>query len=177
MMRRGAQAAIGTALFLFVAPGTVAGLLPWLLSRWRMHEPFLGFMGLRWFGGALIMAGIPPLLDAFRRFAQEGLGTPAPLYPTNRLIVTGLYRHVRNPMYIGVAAVIFGQALLLASGALLVWGAIVCLGFDLFVRFYEEPTLARRYGVQFATYCASVPRWLPRLRAWHDDSSRFAQGE
>jgi protein-S-isoprenylcysteine O-methyltransferase Ste14 len=161
---------MGTLLFLVVAPGTVAGLVPWLLSRWRMSEPFLGFVNLRWAGAALIVVGIPPLIDSFRRFAQEGLGTPAPLYPTNRLIVSGLYRYVRNPMYLGVAAVIFGQALLLASVALLIWGAIVCLGFDLFVRLYEEPTLRRSYGVQFATYCASVPRWLPRLTPWHDES-------
>jgi protein-S-isoprenylcysteine O-methyltransferase Ste14 len=79
-------------------------------------------------------------------------------------------------MYLGVAAVIFGQALLLASVALLIWGAIVCLGFDLFVRLYEEPTLRQSYGVQFATYCASVPRWLPRLTPWHDEGS-FAEGE
>lgn len=168
-MRRGVRAALGTLLFLLVAPGTVAGLIPWLVSRWRMGEPLLGLVGLRWVGGALIVAGIPPLLDSFRRFAQEGLGTPAPLYPTDRLIVTGLYRHVRNPMYVGVAALIFGQALVLASVALLVWGAIVCLGFDLFVRSYEEPTLRRRYGVQFARYCASVPRWLPRLTPWKDE--------
>jgi protein-S-isoprenylcysteine O-methyltransferase Ste14 len=161
---------MGTLLFLVVAPGTVAGLVPWLLSRWRMSEPFLGFVNLRWAGAALIVVGIPPLIDSFRRFAQEGLGTPAPLYPTNRLIVSGLYRYVRNPMYLGVAAVIFGQALLLASVALLIWGAIVCLGFILFVRLYEEPTLRRSYGVQFATYCASVPRWLPRLTPWHDES-------
>jgi protein-S-isoprenylcysteine O-methyltransferase Ste14 len=175
-MRKEVRAATGTLLFLVVAPGTVAGLVPWLLSRWHMSDPVLGFVGLRWVGGALLVAGIPPLIDSFRRFAQEGLGTPAPLYPTNRLIVSGLYRHVRNPMYLGVAAVIFGQALLLASIALLIWGAIMCLGFDLFVRLYEEPTLRRSYGVQFATYCASVPRWLPRLTPWHDEGS-FAEGE
>jgi protein-S-isoprenylcysteine O-methyltransferase Ste14 len=175
-MREKTRATMATLLFLVVAPGTVAGLIPWLLSGWRMQAPFLGFGGLRWIGGALIVAGIPPLLDSFRRFALEGLGTPAPLYPTDRLIVTGLYRHVRNPMYVAVAAVIFGQALLLASVPLLVWGAIVSLGFDLFVRIYEEPTLRRRYGVQFATYCASVPRWLPRLTPWHDKGS-FAEGE
>lgn len=175
-MRREVQAAAGTLLFLVIAPGTVAGLVPWLLSRWRMSEPFLGFVSLRWIGGALIVAGIPPLIDSFRRFAQEGLGTPAPLYPTKRLIVSGLYRYTRNPMYLSVAAVIFGQALLLGSGALLIWAVIVCLGFDLFVRLYEEPTLRRSYGVQFATYCASVPRWLPRLTPWHDEGS-FGEGE
>lgn len=166
-MRKEARAAIATLLFLVVAPGSVAGLVPWLLSRWRMAEPFFGIVGLRWVGAALIVGGVPPLLDSFRRFAQEGSGTPAPPYPTNRLIVTGLYRHVRNPMYLCVAAMIFGQALLLASGALLIWGALVCLGFDLFVRLYEEPTLRRSYGAEFATYCARVPRWLPRLTPWH----------
>jgi hypothetical protein len=127
MMRRGAHAAIGTALFLVVAPGTVAGLIPWLLSRWRMGEPFLGFMGLRWIGGALIVAGIPPLLDSLRRFARQGLGTPAPLYPTNR-------RDRDRPLSPRAQFDLcrrcgrdFGQALLLASRALLIWGAIVCL--------------------------------------------------
>ena len=102
------------------------------------------------------------------RFVRDGAGTPAPIYPTDRLVVTGLYRYVRNPMYVGVAAAIFGQALLLGSAALLVYGLAVSLGFHLFVRLYEEPTLHRRYGGQFAAYCAGVRRWLPRLTPWHD---------
>jgi protein-S-isoprenylcysteine O-methyltransferase Ste14 len=168
MKRRRIPAAIATALFLVVAPGGVAGLGPWLLSDWRMAAPFFGVAALRWLGGALILAGVAILLESFARFVREGAGTPAPIYPTDRLIVTGLYRHVRNPMYVGVAAVIFGQALLLGRAGLLLYGAVVCLGFHLFVRFYEEPSLERRYGAQFAAYRAGVRRWLPRLAPWHD---------
>jgi protein-S-isoprenylcysteine O-methyltransferase Ste14 len=162
-MRR-TLAIVGTLFFLVIAPGIVAGLIPWLISGWRWRSPFLDGALLRWLGGALILAGIPMVLDSFTRFAIEGVGTPAPIYPTDRLIATGLYRHVRNPMYVGVLAVIAGQALLLGDIWLIVYAALVWLAFHIFVVGYEEPILRRRYGAQFDDYCALVPRWLPRLR-------------
>jgi protein-S-isoprenylcysteine O-methyltransferase Ste14 len=162
-MRR-TLAIVGTLFFLVIAPGIVAGLIPWLISGWRWRSPFLDGALLRWLGGALILAGIPMVLDSFTRFAIEGVGTPAPIYPTDRLIATGLYRHVRNPMYLGVLAVMAGQALLLGDIWLIVYAALVWLAFLIFVVVYEEPTLRRRYGAQFDDYCALVPRWLPRLR-------------
>ncbi len=161
-------AIVGTGGFLLVAPGVVAGLVPWALSRWQAQPPILGLEATRWLGIVLMVGGIPILLDSFARFALEGLGTPAPIYPTDRLIVTGLYRYVRNPMYVGVAAVIFGQALWLGAPVLLAYGVMVCLGFHLFVLFYEEPALRRRYGPQFAAYGAEVRRWQPRLTPWRD---------
>jgi protein-S-isoprenylcysteine O-methyltransferase Ste14 len=156
-------AILGTVFFLVVAPGVVAGMVPWAISGWRCSPAFFAIEPLRWLGGALIVAGVPILLDSFARFALEGLGTPAPLYPTERLIVTGLYRYVRNPMYLGVLAVIVGQALLLGDIGLVIYGAVICLAFDVFVMAYEEPVLRRRYGAQFNEYCAQVRRWLPRL--------------
>jgi protein-S-isoprenylcysteine O-methyltransferase Ste14 len=161
-------AILGSLFFLVVAPGIVAGLVPWAISGWRWSTAFLGIAPLQWLGGALILAGIPILLDSFRRFAVEGFGTPAPIYPTDRLIVSGLYRYVRNPMYLAVLAVILGQALLLGDVRLVIYGAIICLAFDVFVIAYEEPTLRRRYGAQFNAYCAHVRRWLPRLTPYSD---------
>ena len=113
-------------------------------------------------GAALLAAGAAALLHAFARFALQGLGTPAPVAPTERLVVTGLYRYVRNPMYLAVAGTILGQWLLLGRPVLLayavVFGAIVYA----FVRGYEEPTLARRYGEEYERYRAEVPGWWPR---------------
>jgi protein-S-isoprenylcysteine O-methyltransferase Ste14 len=159
-----AQAIVGTLFFLVIAPGLVAGLIPWLISGWQWRSPFFNGALLPWLGGALVLAGIPMVLDSFARFAIEGLGTPAPIYPTDRLIANGLYRHVRNPMYLGVLAVIAGQALLLGNIGLIIYTAFVWLAFHIFIVAYEEPTLRRRYGAQFEDYCTRVPRWLPRLR-------------
>ncbi len=156
-------AILGSLFFLVIAPGTVTGLIPWAISGWRWRPAFFAVASLRWLGGALILVGVPILLDSFARFAVEGFGTPAPIYPTDRLIVTGLYRHVRNPMYLGLLAVIWGQALLLGDARLIVYGAIVWLASHIFVVVHEEPVLHRRYGAQFADYCAQVRRWLPRL--------------
>jgi protein-S-isoprenylcysteine O-methyltransferase Ste14 len=154
---------LGSLFFLVVAPGIVAGLVPWAISSWQWSPAPFGIEPLRWIGGALIVGGAPILLDSFARFALEGLGTPAPIYPTDRLIVTGFYRFVRNPMYVGVVAIILGQALLLGDSRLIIYGAVVWLAFHIFVVAYEEPVLRRRYGAQFSDYCVHVHRWWPRL--------------
>jgi protein-S-isoprenylcysteine O-methyltransferase Ste14 len=156
-------AIVGSSLFFIIAPGTVAGLIPWAISEWHSRSALFGITLLPWLGGALIVAGIPAVFDSFARFALEGFGTPAPIYPTDRLIATGLYRHVRNPMYVGVVAVILGQALLLGDFRVIIYGAIVWLAFHTFIIVYEEPVLRRRYGQRFEDYCAHVHRWLPRL--------------
>ncbi len=164
-MKRPAAIA-GSVFFLLLAPGTVAGLVPWWISRWRLQPPFFGLAGLRVLGVALIVAGIPVLLDSFGRFALEGLGTPAPVAPPGRLVVGGLYRFVRNPMYVGVLAVILGQALLLGDVRLLEYGAAVWMAFYLFVVGYEEPALRQKFGADYDNFCANVPRWIPRARPW-----------
>ncbi len=155
-----------SAIFAVVAPGTVAGYLPWRLSGWRYQEPFFGFVGFRYLGSILIVAGLPVLVDAFARFALQGLGSPAPVYPTRHLVVTGFYRYVRNPMYVAVAALIFGQALLFGSRPVFLYGLFVWLAFHVFVLAYEEPTLRKTFGAEYATFCANVPRWVPRLTPW-----------
>src|SRR5258706_16265760 len=160
-------AVLGSTVFFFVAPGTVAGYVPWLLSGWRVRPPLLGAPGVRTLGAAILAGGLIVVLESFARFALKGRGTPAPPLPTEHLVVTGLYRYVRNPMYVGVLATILGQGLLLGSGSVLVYAAVVALGFHLFVLAYEEPTLRRTYGAEYEAYCAAVPRWWPRLGRWH----------
>jgi protein-S-isoprenylcysteine O-methyltransferase Ste14 len=106
------------------------------------------------------------LVQAFVRFVSEGSGTPAPVAPTRELVVGGLYRYVRNPMYVAVGATIVGQALLLGRPGLLVYAALFWLTVAAFVHGYEEPTLSDRYGEEYAAYRRGVPAWWPRLRPW-----------
>ena len=157
---------LGTAAFLVLAPGTVAGFVPWWISRWHIHAPFPGFAFLRVIGGLLIAVGIAVLLESFARFALQGLGTPAPVFPTRHLVVKGFYRFVRNPMYVSVLAVLVGEALFLGSAGILVFAACAWLVAYLFVIGYEEPTLLKSFGVEYETYRSHVPRWLPRFNPW-----------
>jgi protein-S-isoprenylcysteine O-methyltransferase Ste14 len=158
-MRR-ARAAAGTAVFLVIAPGTVVGLLSWLITGWQpgTSRP----AALIAVGAILIAAGCAVLLYAFGQFVVDGLGTPAPPAPTDVLVSRGLYRYVRNPMYLAVLAAVVGQAVLLARPVLLAYAAAVCVGFVAFVHWYEEPTLRRRYGSSYDEYRDRVRGWLPR---------------
>jgi protein-S-isoprenylcysteine O-methyltransferase Ste14 len=168
-MRR-TTAVIGSIIFFFIAPFTIAGLVPWWVTKWRSawgdDVVWLAFVA----GGLLAVFGASILIDSFARFALTGLGTPAPVFPTKHLVVSGLYRYVRNPMYVGVVSAIFGQALMFGSLALLVYGAVVWLAFDLFVAGYEEPTLRDTFGAQYDEFCKNVRRWLPRLTPWKPSS-------
>ena len=154
------RAAAGSIAFLVVAPGMVAGLVPWLLTGWHSTGPPGWLHAVGWL---LIAAGVVAVLEAFGRFVAEGVGTPAPVAPTERLVVGSLYRYVRNPMYLAVAAVILGQAAVLGRWVLLAYavafGAVVWS----FVHWYEEPALRRRYGSEYERYRAEVPGWWPRL--------------
>ena len=133
-----------------MAPGVVAGLIPWLLTGWEAADP-PPWLPLGIVGALLLVAGVIVLLQAFARFVTEGIGTPAPVAPTERLVVGGLYRYVRNPMYLAVAATIVGQALLLGRSVLLAYTAAFVVAVALAsCAGYEEPTLHRalRRGVR-----------------------------
>jgi len=121
---------------------------------------------LRIMGALLIIGGLPILLDSFARFALQGLGTPAPVFPTRHFVVTGWFRYVRNPMYVAVVSIIVGQGLLFGNVSVLEYGAAVWVAFFLFVLLYEEPTLRRTFGDEYEQFRANVPRWIPRLRPW-----------
>src|SRR4029077_14560630 len=151
------RATLGSLAFLVLAPGVVAGLLPWLITHWHPLPPVDGPAALRWTGLILLAAGIAVILEAFARFAWEGLGTPAPVAPTRSLVVSGFYRFVRNPMYVAVTALIFGQAILFASWGGVLYCVRIAAAFDTFVCLYEEPTLRQAYGEEYAEYCAATP--------------------
>jgi protein-S-isoprenylcysteine O-methyltransferase Ste14 len=163
---RRALAIVGSAIFLVLAPGFVAGVVPWWISHWRVEPALLGLPLFRLVGGALLAVGAAGLLDSFGRFAIQGIGTPAPVFPTRHLVVTGLYRCVRNPMYVAVVSAILGQGLIFGNAKLLEYGGLVWLLFHFFVVIYEEPTLKATFGSEYAAFCAEVPRWIPRLTPW-----------
>jgi protein-S-isoprenylcysteine O-methyltransferase Ste14 len=162
-MRR-TTAAAGSALFFAIAPGVVAGLVPWWLTGWRVRGPLAHWAPVRVAGVIMLTAGAIVLAQAFVRFVAEGRGTPAPVAPTERLVTGGLYRHVRNPMYVAVVAAITGQALALGQPVLLGYAAAVWITVASFVRWYEEPALARQFGAQYEAYRRSVRAWWPRIR-------------
>src|SRR5918993_3854656 len=164
-MRR-PTAAVGSAAFFLVGPGIMTGLIPWLLTGWQVREPLPYWAPLRVLGGILLVAGLIVLIQAFVRFVMEGFGTPVPVAAPERLVVGGVYRYVRNPMYVAILAAIVGQALLLGQLGLLLYAAAFWLIAAAFVRFYEEPALTRQFGADYEAYRRAVPAWWPRLHPW-----------
>jgi len=156
------SALLKTAAFTVLVPGTIAGIVPCRLRETSIVQVGGGQRGAAF---AVIAAGIAIYVStAFWGFAVIGGGTPAPIAPPKTLVVQGLHRFVRNPMYTGVLLIIAGQAWLFWSEALCVYGALLWLAFHLFVLTYEEPTLRREFGESYERYRAAVPRWIPRIR-------------
>jgi protein-S-isoprenylcysteine O-methyltransferase Ste14 len=150
------RAALGSTVFFFAAPCVVGGVVPWWVSGWAAPRFWPGFV--------VVAAGAIVVLRAFVRFVREGRGTPAPVAPTEELVVGGDYRFVRNPMYVGVVSAILGQALVFLDLRVLLYGVLAWAVMASFVRWYEEPVLRQRYGAQYENYCKTVPAWLPRFR-------------
>ncbi|MDE2997487.1 MAG: isoprenylcysteine carboxylmethyltransferase family protein [Gemmatimonadota bacterium] len=166
MKRTRTRAIVGSFVFFWLAPAVVFGVIPYALVGWTMQQPLLGLPGERVVGAAAVVAGLACLLDCFARFALEGRGTPAPVAQTEVLIATGLYRFVRNPMYISMLTIISGQTLLFGQARLMAYAGVVFAAFHLNVLLHEEPQLRRRLGRSYETYCLHVGRWWPRLTPW-----------
>ena len=160
------MAILGSALFFVVAPLMVAGLVPWLVTHWEFQAPF-GGVELTRVAGTRVDHRRSPRTPGFVR----ALCGPGDWHPradrANRELwyVTGLYRHVRNPMYVAVVAIVLGQAALFGNGLLLWYGTLLWLAFHIFVVAYEEPTLRQTFGAEYEDYRGNVPRWIPRLTA------------
>lgn len=156
------RSAIVSILFtIFGGPGLVLVYLPFEITRFRVPvgEPVWQEI----VAVALILLGLTPLFESIVRFVRVGRGTLMPLVPTEHLVATGLYRFVRNPMYVGVVVVLIGETLLFWSADMALYTGVVWLAIDLFIRLYEEPTLRRRHGEEYVRYCAQVRRWWPRI--------------
>lgn len=159
-------AALGSAIFFVLAPGTVAVLIPWLLTHWEAARLPAWWWAVRVLGTILMLVGAMVVIQAFVRFVVEGAGTPAPIAPPTHLVVGGWYRYVRNPMYAGLIVAILGQALWLGRWELLVYAGVAWVMPAAFVKWYEEPVLAAQFGDEYDAYRAAVPAWIPRLRPW-----------
>ena len=153
--------ALKSLLFLIIAPGMVAGYIPLALLR-RGAQIDTGILASLafplWLIGGLI------LLWSFWNFLKEGRGTPAPIDAPKELVAVGFYRYVRNPMYVGVLAIILGHFLWFGFWNLLIYAIVVFSAFHIFVTYYEEPTLKRQFGAAYEEYLQNVPRWIPRLK-------------
>lgn len=145
---------------LFIGPGPVIGVVPYWLSGWHLATPIAPW---RYLGLPMMAVGLIPLADSIVRFLREGHGTLDPVHPTETLVVTGFYRYVRNPMYLGVLLMVFGQAIFLANWRIAVYGACCALIVHFFVVGYEERVLHAKYGQQYEDFCHDVGRWIPRL--------------
>lgn len=149
---------VKTLVFTLVVPGSVGVYLPQAL---RNHETALP-LPVRCAGIALLACGAAIYFWCAWDFVSTGLGTPLPVDAPRVLVVKGLYRFSRNPMYVGVLSVIFGQAIYYGAATVAVYGVLVLLGFHVFVLLYEEPTLRRLFGSQYEEYSQRVPRWIFR---------------
>jgi protein-S-isoprenylcysteine O-methyltransferase Ste14 len=163
-MRKPAAAAVSLAWFAAIG-GTFGCLFPYLLDYWHFHQPLPYWWIARVAGTLLICAGLIPLVGAFAEFYRAG-GTPVPVAAPPRLVVSGFYRYVRNPIYAGFLAVLIGQALLFGSAGLLVYTGVAWSVAAAAVRCYEEPILNRKFGARYQAYRRAVPAWIPRLRPW-----------
>lgn len=153
--------ALKSFVFLILAPGMVAGYIPLALLRGgpKVEMGVFAYLAVPlWIIGTII------LLWSFWNFLQQGRGTPAPIDPPKELVASGFYCYVRNPMYVGVLAILLGYFLWFGYWNLLIYASIVFICFNAFVTFYEEPTLKRQFGAAYEEYLRNVPRWIPRLR-------------
>ncbi len=157
------RASFTSAVFLLLAPGTTAGVVPWWITGWDRAD---GGVLLDGVAAVLFLTGLVAVVACFARFVHEGSGSPAPVAPTETLVVGGLYRHVRNPMYLAVGAMIGGQAAYFRSPGVALWLAAFALAVVTFVKTYEEPTLSAQFGESYAVYRRNVPGWWPRVRPW-----------
>jgi protein-S-isoprenylcysteine O-methyltransferase Ste14 len=144
-----------------VLPGSATMLVPGLLLRWGGGVPAPN--PTRLVGTVPLLIGAVVLLWCVVDFARIGRGTLAPVDPPRILVRRGLYRVVRNPMYVAVVSILVGEALLFASWAIAIWAVVIAVGFHLRVLWYEEPVLRRTFGAGFDDYCREVPRWMPRI--------------
>jgi len=148
----------------FGGPGIVLIYVPLWITRFRIPAGEPGWQMI--VAAALILLGVSPGMESARRFVYVGRGTLMPTVPTEHLVVSGFYRYVRNPMYTGVLFALIGETILFESRTLLIEIGVVWLATHLFVCFFEEPTLTKRYGDEYLSFKRNVPRWLPRISPW-----------
>jgi protein-S-isoprenylcysteine O-methyltransferase Ste14 len=154
----------GTIIFTILVPGTATVVVPYLIITSDFYLFSVNIGTFRFSGIILVITGILAYLWTAFDFAISGKGTPAPVYAPRELVAKGLYRYVRNPMYLGVLSILTGEAFLFETVGVLIFALFMFLVFHLFIVFYEEPVLLSKFGVLYENYCDTVPRWIPRFR-------------
>ena len=152
-----------TVLFSILVPGTVVGIVPYLLQTHGPELPAIGLGSMRYIGVIPLIGGLLFYIASAWNFIERGKGTPAPIDPPKLLVTSGPYRCVRNPMYLGGVLILLGEALLFASILLLLYLCFIWLAFHLFIVFYEEPHLRKVFGTEYKEYCRNVKRWVPDI--------------
>ena len=153
------QLIVKSAFFTLLLPGVVTVLVPYLILGSSVIETWPGLSTVRILAGCVGVIGGAILLHCIWAFAFYGKGTLAPVSPPEVLIIRGLYRYTRNPMYLAVLSVLAAESLFFGSSALVIYAALIFLGFHLFVLLYEEPHLRNHFGQEYLNYCLVVPRW------------------
>lgn len=158
---------VSVLFVVFGGPAITVVYLPFWITRFSIPAGEPGWQIV--IATTLIVTGVVPAFESMKRFIVVGRGTLVPTVPTEHLVASGMYRYVRNPMYVDILIALAGEAVLFRSRDVVVFAVLLWLGFHLFVSLYEEPTLTRRYGEEYARFKRHVPRWLPRLTPWSGD--------
>ena len=147
--------------FTILQPGLVAGLIPYWILGAEIETAFDSPLQLNHYLGAIVfLIGLAIMLSCIVWFAVKGRGTLSPVDPTKHLVITGLYKYSRNPMYVGVVTILIGEALFFQSTSLWLYALFVFVGFHLFIILIEEPRLKKDFGEAYHTYCEKVRRWI-----------------
>lgn len=150
---------IRSILWFLLIPLPVTYGIPTVIALFSTSEA-LDSVAINSIGAIVTMAGTGGLFWCLVEFVKRGHGTPAPYEPPTNLVVSGLYRYTRNPMYASVLTIVIGEALWWANWVVLGYAALLWIGFQAWIMLYEEPGLRRRFGEQYLAYCATVPRWF-----------------
>ena len=164
MASLGKSVAVSVLFTLFGGPGILLVLVPWWATRF--HVPEGEPLWQRLICAVLIAVGLAPLLESIWRFIVVGHGTLVPAVPPEHLVVSGFYRYVRNPMYVGVLTVLAAEAALFQSRSVVTEAVAAWAAIELFVRLYEEPKLTLAFDDEYLAYRQNVRRWLPRRTPW-----------
>jgi protein-S-isoprenylcysteine O-methyltransferase Ste14 len=152
---------LSTIFFTALQPGIVAGYFPWLVSKDSFLQKFAQPFGLQQHLGIVIGAvGFVIMMGCIVRFAVEGMGTLSPADPTKRLVIRGLYKYSRNPMYVGVMGLLIGESVFTQSSPLWIYSIVIFSAFNIYIIFFEEPRLRRDFGKEYGEYCERVRRWM-----------------
>lgn len=148
-------------IFTILQPGIVAGLIPFFILGDKVNDIFVQPLQLYHYAGAIIfLIGFIIVLRCIISFAVEGQGTLSPADPTKKLVISGLYRFSRNPMYVGVTLMLIGEAIFFQSIDLWIYSLFLYIAFNLFTILVEEPRLRKDFGEEYKIYCEKVRRWI-----------------